>query len=311
MWFVQGKQETWNVRETRRFGKRNGSCIELIVRGSIMCSCGNRPALSRKNLSLPGGLLQEIMPRRCRPHIFSAKAKPPGSHGLPLLLLLLGSCATPPADGTRNAGPGIPAAIQYASQRGLVDVRAFLPDVICDLRYGTRKNVTGQILYPPDMPCLLHLATAEKLARAQDILRPQGFGLKIWDAWRPPEVQTELYRYGLRTGKAALFVNPKETWSFHCSGTAVDITLVDSQGREMPLPTYFDESGPKARSMTPVTDERVLRNIRALQDAMTRSGFATIELEWWHFDDASFQDENTRLPVVFAQEIGLELPLLK
>jgi zinc D-Ala-D-Ala dipeptidase len=251
------------------------------------------------------------MPRPCRPHQPAAKAKSRGRPALSLLVLLLVSCSSPSPEPPRADAVPDPAVIGYASQRGLVDVRAFLPDIVCDLRYATKENVTGQVLYPPDMPCLLSMGTAEKLAHAQDLLRPQGFGLKIWDAWRPPEVQTELYRYGLKTGKAALFVNPREAWSFHCSGTAVDITLVDSRGREMPLPTYFDEAGPRARSLTPVSDPRILRNIHALQEAMVQSGFTPIELEWWHFDDASFKGDATQLPVVFAQEIGVRLPRLK
>ncbi len=251
------------------------------------------------------------MLRSSCPHKFSVNAKSRGTPSLFLLFLSLSACTTPPPDNPKNTVAPDHTVIESAAQRGLVDVRAFLPDIVCDMRYATKQNVTSQVLYPPDMPCLLQSATAEKLAHAQDLLRPQGFGLKIWDAWRPPEVQTELYRYGVKTGKAALFVNPKEAWSFHCSGTAVDITLVDSKGREMPLPTYFDESGPRARSMSPISDARILRNIRALQDAMLKSGFALIDLEWWHFDDASSKDEGTQLPVVSAQQIGLALPRLK
>ncbi|HEY2574133.1 MAG TPA: M15 family metallopeptidase [Verrucomicrobiaceae bacterium] len=201
--------------------------------------------------------------------------------------------------------------MQKASAHGLVDVHAYLPDVVCDLRYGTGENVTGQALYPPGMPCLLLAATAEKLAHAQGILRAQGFGLKIWDAWRPPEVQRALYRIGQKTGKAQLYVNPEEAWSYHCSGTAVDVTLVDSQGRELSLPTYFDESGPQAYSMTAVSDPRILRNVQVLQAAMAQSGFEMIDLEWWHFDDAAFKSEAAQSPAIFAREIGLDLPSLR
>lgn len=227
------------------------------------------------------------------------------------MIFALSACATTPTDPHSNTAEPDRRIIDNAARRGLVDVRAFLPDIICDLRYGTRENVTGRILYPPDMPCLLQRATAKKLAHAMDLLRPQGFGLRIWDAWRPPEVQTELFRYGERTGRAKLFVNPQEAWSFHCCGTAVDITLVDSLGHEIPMPSSFDEAGPAAHIVTAISDPLVLRNIRALRDAMLQSGFTTIDLEWWHFDDASFKDAATQVPAVFAKELGLALPRLK
>ena len=231
--------------------------------------------------------------------------------GLPAIVLALASCRTvPPVEEHRSAlVPSV--AIAPANLRGLVDVRALLPDVVCDLRYATRQNVTKQSLYYANMPCLLNARTAEKLRLAQHILRAQGFGLKIWDAWRPPEVQVELFRFGQRTGKGALFVDPHEAWSFHCSGTAVDVTLVDRSGHELRLPTYFDEAGARANIYHMPANTRVQHHIRVLQEAMLQAGFAMIDTEWWHFDDASFNEATTRLPVVFAQEIGVRLPELK
>lgn len=231
---------------------------------------------------------------------------------LALTLLTFAACGAPQASAPQleeHRSALVPnAAVTFAAQRGLVDVRAELPDIVCDLRYGTRQNVTGQVLYPPDMPCLLNRSTAEKLRQAQELLRAQGFGLKIWDAWRPPEVQLELFRYG---GKTNMFLDPHIAWSFHCSGTAVDVTLVDHRGRELPLPTYFDEAGPKACIYTPIQDAQARRNIQLLQVAMTTAGFGMLDMEWWHFDDLQFHDATTRLPVVFAQEIGVQLPVLK
>ncbi len=199
-------------------------------------------------------------------------------------------------------------AASYAAQRGLVDVRAVLPDIVCDLRYGTKHNITGQVLYPPDMPCLLNQRTAEKLRHAQELLKAQGFGLKIWDAWRPPEVQLELFRYGSQTN---MFLDPKVAWSFHCSGTAVDVTLVDKRGHELRLPTYFDEGGAKASIYTPIPDERARQNVNLLLHVMHEAGFGMLSTEWWHFEDLSFRDPTTKLPVVFAQEIGVKLPAVR
>jgi len=221
-----------------------------------------------------------------------------------VLLILLSTCAAPQEE--RRSAVVLHPAIERAKARGLVDVRTFLPDVVCDLRYATPHNVTGHRLYPADMPCFLNRGTALKFKRAQELLRALGYGLKIWDAWRPPESQLALFRFGGHTG---MFVDPKECWSKHCSGMAVDVTLVDGHGFEMPLPTYFDEPGEKAHYHYQGSDPVVKRHVEILQRAMAVAGFTTIPMEWWHFDDSNF-NEAAPPPVIYAQEIGVALPEL-
>ncbi len=219
-----------------------------------------------------------------------------------LLLITLTDCETPQEE--RRSAVLMHPAIDRAKARGLVDMRTFLPDVVCDLRYATLQNVTGKRVYPADMPCFLNRGTAEKFKRAQIMLRSQGYGLKIWDAWRPPESQLALFRFGGHTG---MFVDPKECWSKHCSGMAVDVTLVDGKGFEMPLPTYFDEASEKAHYHYHGDDPIVKRHIEILQQAMAAAGFTTIPMEWWHFDDSNF-NEDAPPPVIYAGEIGVALP---
>lgn len=197
--------------------------------------------------------------------------------------------------------------ISAAGQRGLVDVRTYIPDIQYDLPYRTKKNVCWQPLYPQDMPCLLHIRTVEKLRVAQEILRSKGFGLKIWDAWRPPEVQESLFEHGGYTG---MFTPPSLMWSRHCSGTAVDVTLVDATGRELEMPTGFDEADAKTSHNSSLPSEEVKSRRMSLQLAMTAAGFSMLDTEWWHFDDAEF-DNGGVPPVVFAKDIGLTLPVIK
>jgi D-alanyl-D-alanine dipeptidase len=194
-----------------------------------------------------------------------------------------------------------------AAQRGLVDTRYYLPDVPYELLYRTKKNVCWQPLYPQDMPCLLHVTTVRKLQVAQQILRSQGYGLKIWDAWRPPEVQEALFDHGGYTG---MFTPPSLMWSRHCSGTAVDVTLVDASGRELEMPTGFDEASPRAAHTSLLPPEDVRQRRLTLQLAMTAAGFSMLSTEWWHFDDAQY-DQGGVPPVVFASEVGLTLPAVR
>lgn len=230
------------------------------------------------------------------------------NRGPSLLVLALSACATRSTELKVGPGGSDSAVLENAARHGFVDVRTFRPDIPVELRYGTVQNVTAQALYPADMPCLLQRATAEKLAHAQDLLRPQGLGLKIWDAWRPPEVQAQLFRFAKESGRPLLFVNPEEAWSYHCSGTAVDVTLVDAHGLELPMPTSFDELEHVTPPASSVPGEGAMRNARILRDSMMEAGFDMIDLEWWHYDDASFKDPPNLIPAIFAKTIGLALP---
>lgn len=215
--------------------------------------------------------------------------------------LFLCQCAGDPA-ARKGFVPG--DVNMRAAQRALVGVTQLVPDAVVDMRYITKENVTYQGLYPVHLPCVLHVTTARKLAVAADILRPQGYRLKIWDAWRPPEVQVSLFEHGGRTG---MFADPSIVWSRHCSGTAVDLTLTDLKGREVKMPTGFDEGGPLSYYLYSGSDPEVRRNLSALQQAMLTAGFTMLDTEWWHFDDADYNNA-TPPPVVFASELGIQLP---
>lgn len=192
---------------------------------------------------------------------------------------------------------------ELAAGYDLIDVRRFLPDVSVDLRYGSRQNIAHQPLYPADMPCMLRRSTALKLKRVQERLVKQGFALRIWDAWRPPEVQLTLMEKGGHTG---MFLDPKVAWSRHCSGVSVDVTLIDLEGREQRLPTSHDEASDRAYFQYSGNDPVVKRNLEVLQGAMAAEGFSMIPLEWWHFDD--FEWFYNPPPAVFAKQVGLTLP---
>ncbi len=225
-----------------------------------------------------------------------------------LRLILFGfatlcSCASPQqgrgtlyADSTLDAGH----SHELARKHDLVDLRKVIPGIAIDLRYATADNVTGQPIYPSHMPCLLRSETAKKLKQAQAILHAQGYGLRIWDAYRPPEAQETLHKHASSTG---MFLSPNTGWSRHCGGIAVDLTLVDSQGREQHMPTGFDRDFAHASRNYRGADPLVKQNLQVLQAAMKQAGFIQLESEWWHFDDAEYL--NHPQPIVYGWEIAL------
>ena len=166
------------------------------------------------------------------------------------------------------------------SEPDLVDVRAFDPTIAVELRYAGTRNIAGRALYPPDLPPLVRPSVARKLAIAQGLLRERGYGLKIWDAYRPPAAHAELWKLSPNRKYVA---DPKTGGSLHTRGVAVDATLVDLEGRELAMPTEFDEFKPAATLYYAGSDQLVRRNLRFLQAALARAGFYGLRTEWWHF----------------------------
>ncbi len=183
----------------------------------------------------------------------------------------------------------------------LVDVRSFIPGISIDLRYTTAENVTARPLYSGRMPCLLRRETAAKLKEAHETLRAQGYGIRVWDAYRPPAVQEKLHAAGASTH---MFLSPETMgWSRHCGGIAVDVTLADASNHEQRMPTGFDAGLRNASAKYQGSDPVVARNLQLLQRAMLRAGFSQARAEWWHFDDGDFV--NNPQPIIYGHELAI------
>lgn len=174
------------------------------------------------------------------------------------------------------------ASATAAEQRvlDLVDVRSFDPSIVVELRYAGTRNIAGRALYSEKLPALVRPSVARKLAFAQGLLRERGYGLKIWDAYRPPAAHQQLWRLSPNNKFVA---DPKSGGSLHTWGVAIDATLVDAKGREVAMPTDFDEFRPEARLYYAGSDEMVRWRLRLLQAALARAGFYGLRTEWWHF----------------------------
>ena len=167
----------------------------------------------------------------------------------------------------------------------MVDVAKAVPGIVIELRYTNADNFFKKAFYPQDSRALLHRSTVEKLAGVQADLKKQGLRLKIWDAYRPLSVQRAMWRV-LPDDR---YVADPAKGGRHNRGAAVDVTLVDVQGHELPMPTAHDDFSEKAGASYRRVSSQVRKNRQVLQDAMTRRGFAIYASEWWHFDDADWK----------------------
>jgi D-alanyl-D-alanine dipeptidase len=165
----------------------------------------------------------------------------------------------------------------------LVEVTALDPRIEVQLRYATTDNFMNRKVYPDNSKALLRTETAIKLVKANAIFEADGYSIKIWDGYRPPEIQEILWEI-MPDPK---FVADPKKGSNHSRGTAVDLTLVDRNGKEVAMPTDHDDFSAEAgRSYTGHLEE-VKKNLAYLTDVMKRAGFTTINSEWWHYDDSN------------------------
>lgn len=149
-----------------------------------------------------------------------------------------------------------------------------------DIRYATADNFVGERLYDCGR-CLLRPRVARAIATAHRELARAGYGLHLYDCYRPRPYQQRLWD---KVPDARYVARPSRG-SVHNRGAAVDLTLFDrATGRELPMGTDYDFFGPAAHAAYAELPDSVLANRRLLQQTLRRNGFSTIRTEWWHFD---------------------------
>ena len=165
--------------------------------------------------------------------------------------------------------------------QGLVNILDIDNTIIVDLKYATDDNFTGQVIYDFET-CLLREETALKLKAANEELSKSGYRIKIFDGYRPPYAQKVLWK---AVPNPTYVANPYKGGSIHSRGAAVDITIVDSDGNELEMPTEYDDLSPAAAPSSKTMSDTARKNMLILQKAMTNNGFRIIKSEWWHFND--------------------------
>ena len=169
-------------------------------------------------------------------------------------------------------------------QSDLVEIVQLDPTITLDIRYATTNNFLHRPVYS-QARAFMQRPAAEALVRAHRALRTKGYGIVVFDAYRPWLVTKLFWDSASDEERRIEFVaNPKKG-SRHNRGCAVDISLVDlSRGRQVTMPSGYDEFTERAFPdyAGGTAEARALRDL--LRTAMEAEGFTVYHAEWWHFD---------------------------
>ncbi len=167
-------------------------------------------------------------------------------------------------------------------QNDLVEVVTLDSTIHLDIRYATADNFMKRPMYT-EARAFLQRPAAEALVRINRGLLRRGFGLLVFDAYRPWSVTKQFW--DATPPEHHGFVADPAKGSKHNRGCAVDLTLYSrADGKEVRMPSPFDDftdkASPKYRGGTAA--ERRMRDL--LRHAMEKEGFTVDPGEWWHFD---------------------------
>ena len=209
------------------------------------------------------------------------------------LVLMLTGCGrdqvpeTVPETTVHAAAPAVaapaetgPAAAEPADS-DFVRVLDHIPTARQKLMYATAENFTGQVIYD-FQDAYLRYGTVKKLKAVAEDLAEMGMHILIWDGFRPVSAQFTLWE---ACPDPTYVADPTKGFSSHSRGNTVDLTLVDKDGVEFPMPTGFDDFTEKAdRDYSDCTEE-ARNNAMILELLMEKHGFSGYVGEWWHYTD--------------------------
>lgn len=208
-----------------------------------------------------------------------------------------------------------------ALPKGFVYLNDIAPEIMQDMRYATINNFIGTpIPGYTDRTCIISLAAAKQLQKAQQDIKKQGYRLKVYDCYRPQKAVDYFYSWSqihqLDTNKPKFYPREKKDTLFdkgyiahssgHTRGSTVDLTLVKIKKSSQktitkPLvrcfdtsPHYLDDNSidmgtrfdcldPSANIDYPHLSHRQKNNRKLLHNLMIRYGFTPYVHEWWHF----------------------------
>ncbi len=169
--------------------------------------------------------------------------------------------------------------VVWGQQSDFVRLKDLSSDFVYELKYATPNNFLKQAVYDCG-ECYLRKSTAEALVKANEAFKQLGYRIKLFDCYRPLSVQKKMWKILPGTHYVA---NPAKG-SKHNRGAAVDLTLVDAEGKELNMGTPFDFFGKEAHHTYTEHSKEVLENRKLLKETLDKYNFKSIYSEWWHYE---------------------------
>ncbi len=185
-------------------------------------------------------------------------------------------CAAQPPHETGNFRPA-----------DLVELNKLDPTIKLDIRYATSNNLAHRPVYT-EARAFLQRPAAEALVRVNKSLKPLGYGLLVFDGYRPWSV-TKLF-WDITPTENKKFVADPAKGSRHNRGCAVDLSLYDlATGKEIEMTGVYDEMSERSYPTYTGGTEKQRKMRDLLRSKMEAEGFTVNEFEWWHFDYKDWQ----------------------
>ena len=179
-----------------------------------------------------------------------------------------------------NSPQAYRASIKAHPEKALVDIKKAVPGVVLDIRYATKNNFMKQVMYP-SARAFARKPVVEQLKKIQAELKKKGYGLKIFDAYRPYTITVAFYQ---KASDKNFVAHPK-SGSKHNRGCAVDLSIIDLKtGKDVPMPTPYDSFSKAAAADYQDLPPAIKKNRDFLIGVMEKHGFRVMYNEWWHYD---------------------------
>ncbi|MGO4771721.1 M15 family metallopeptidase [Flavobacterium sp. W22_SRS_FK3] len=160
-----------------------------------------------------------------------------------------------------------------------VNLKDYSNDFIYDMKYATDDNFLKAKVYDC-AECFLRLKTVKALIAANRDFIEKGYKIKLYDCYRPLSIQKKMWEI---VSNPEYVADPKKG-SIHNRGGAVDISIVDTNAKEVDMGTPFDFFGIQASHNFSKLSDEVISNRKFLKKVMIKNGFNSFDSEWWHYN---------------------------
>lgn len=170
----------------------------------------------------------------------------------------------------------------------LIDLKKILPNARFDIRYATADNFINEPVYS-EPKAFFEQEPARALVAANQFFNRRGYGIVVWDSYRPFSV-SRLFWDRTPSRLRSFLGDPTKDGSPHNRGCAIDMTLYDlATGKQLVMPSEFDDFSEKAKIGYHHPNKEARENCALLQRTMKNYGFEVRADEWWHYDWQGFE----------------------